>query len=253
MSQMNRWLFIGHEIRWQKTIFIIKRVLYMVEEKKRRGRPPGSKNKSKVKNEPAKIIAGSRLKDEIWAIVILALGTFLVVSLQTEAAGQFGIIISKLLKGSFGIIAYVLPYYLILYGLLLFAKRTAHISGRSVIFLFLIFLMLTLLNSARFLGPEAGYSFSAKFISEMFRLGTELKSGGAFGMTVGYLLVKVIGMTGLYILSIVVILISVMMVINTPISQFFDSMKAKRQAKKLAQTEAIGTAAAAVPELPAEP
>ncbi|HYE68168.1 MAG TPA: DNA translocase FtsK [Anaerovoracaceae bacterium] len=209
----------------------------MVDEKKKRGRPPGSKNKSTSKSVPAKIEAGSRLKDEIWAIVILAIGTFLVVSLQTEAAGQFGHIISKLLKGSFGIIAYVLPYYLILYGLLLFAKRTAHISGRSVIFLFLIFLMVTLINSAKYLGADANYSFSFQFISQMFQLGTELKSGGAFGMTAGYLLVKVIGMIGLYILSIVVILISIMLVINTPVSQFFDSMKAKRQAKKLALNE----------------
>lgn len=222
--------------------------MYMVKEKKRRGRPPGSKNKTKAKVESTKKETGSRLKDEIWAIVILALGMFLVVSLQTEAAGQFGHIISKLLKGSFGNIAYVLPYYLFLYGLLLFAKRTAHISGRSLFFLFLIFLMLTLLNSTRFLGPETGYTFSAKFINQMYQLGTELKSGGVFGMTVGYLLVKVIGMIGLYILSIVVILISVMMVINTPISQFFDSMKAKRLAKKLARKDEMEAAAAASPE-----
>ena len=219
----------------------------MTEEKKRRGRPPGSKNKTKSKAEPAKIEANSRLKDEIWAIVILALGTFLVVSLQTEAAGQFGQIISKILKGSFGMIGYVLPYYLILYGLLLFAKRTAHISGRSVLFLFLIFLMLTLINSARYLGADAGYSFSMQFIKQMFQLGTELKSGGLFGMAVGYLLVKVIGMIGLYILSIVVILISLLMVINTPISQFFDNMRAKRQAKKLAQ-EAVEAAAPEQPQ-----
>ncbi len=208
----------------------------MVEEKKRRGRPPGTKNKSKSKQAPTKASAnpaGSRLKDEIWAIILLAIGTFLVISLQTEAAGQFGLMISKLLKGCFGMITYVLPYYLILYGLLLFAKRTAHISSRSVFFLFLIFLMLTLLNSARYLGEGSSYSFSLSFIGQMFLLGTELKTGGAFGMTVGYLLIKVIGMTGLYILSIVVILISIMLVINTPVSQFFDSMKAKREAKKL--------------------
>jgi len=220
----------------------------MVEEKKRRGRPPGTKNKQKSKDETSKIQAGSKLKDEIWAIVILALGIFLVVSLQTEAAGQFGHIISRVLKGSFGFIAYVLPYYLILYGLLLFAKRTAHISGRSLIFLFLIFLMLTLINSARFLGADTSYTFSFQFIAQMFQLGTELKTGGAFGMTAGYLLVKVIGMTGLYILSIVVILISVMIVINTPVSQFFDTMKAKRAARKLAgSADTIGVTQSAQP------
>ncbi len=211
----------------------------MAEEKKKRGRPPGSKNKQKNNHQTVSAPpAGSRLKDEIWAIIILAAGTFLVVSLQTEAAGEFGNVISKLLKGCFGTVAYILPYYLILYGLLLFAKRTAHIGGRSVIFLFLIFLMLTLLNSARYLGADSGYHFSLQFINQMFSQGTELKTGGAFGMAVGYLLVKIIGMTGLYILSIVVILISVMLVINTPVSQFFDAMKARRQARKLA-AEAI--------------
>ena len=217
----------------------------MAEEKKRRGRPPGSKNKPKANkgtqqkrgSAPA-AVAGGRLRDEIWAIIILAIGAFLVVSLQTEAAGQFGLMISKLMKGLFGTIAYILPYYLILYGLLLFAKRTAHISGRSVFFLFLIFLMMTLLNSARFLGEGSQYSFSFQFIGQMFTQGAELKTGGAFGMTVGYLLVKIIGMTGLYILSIVVILISVMLVINTPVSQFFDALQERRQARKLAAEEA---------------
>ena len=208
----------------------------MVDEKKRRGRPPGSKNKQTGKSAPVKTnsVAGSRLKDEIWAIIILAIGVFLVISLQTEAAGQLGLVISKLLKGCFGTIAFVLPYYLILYGFLLFMKRTAHISGRSIIFLFLIFLMMTLLNSARFLGPDSGYSFSFVFIKQMFLLGTALKTGGAFGMVVGYLLIKIIGITGLYILSIVVTLISIMLVINTPASQFFDNMKENRAAKKLA-------------------
>jgi predicted amidohydrolase len=52
-------------------------------------------------------------------------------------------------------------------------------------------------------------------------------------------------MTGLYILSIVVILISALLVINTPVSQFFDNMKAKRQAKKLARQEEAAALAAA--------
>ncbi len=178
--------------------------------------------------------------------MILAVGVFLVVSLQTEAAGELGHVISRFLKGSFGFIAYILPYYLILYGLLLFAKRTAHISGRSIVFLFLIFLMVTLINSARYLGADSGYSsFTIHFLSQMFVLGTELKSGGLFGMAAGYLLIKVIGMTGLYILSIVVILISILLVINTPVSQFFDGMKAKRQAKKLALEQEYEAGAAA--------
>lgn len=208
----------------------------MTETKKKRGRPPGSKNKTQNKDiQQANTV--SRLKNEIWAIVLFALGAFLAVSLQTEAAGQLGLFLSKLLKGCFGSIAYVLPYYLIIYGLLLFAKRTANISGRSLFFLLLIFLMFTLLNSTRYLGADTDFSFSFSFIGEMYASGTELKSGGVFGMTFGYLLKKIVGITGLYIFSIVVILISLMLVINTPVSQFFDALKAKREAKKMSETQ----------------
>lgn len=205
-----------------------------MEQKKKPGRPKGSKNKAtqaKQEQALADLQSKSRLKDEIWAIVLLAFGAFLVVALQTEAAGQFGRIISDLLKGLFAIVAYALPYYLILYGLLLFLKRAAHISGRSIVFLALIFLMATILNSARYLDAET-YKWSLSFIGDAFDQGVLLKGGGAFGMTFGFALQKAIGIPGLYILCIVVILVSAMLVINTPISQFFDQWKLKRALAK---------------------
>ncbi|MGI6748839.1 MAG: DNA translocase FtsK 4TM domain-containing protein [Anaerovoracaceae bacterium] len=220
----------------------------MTETKKKRGRPPGSKNKTQNKEtQRTNTATVSRMRNEIWAIILFALGAFLAISLQTEAAGQLGLFLSKLLKGCFGSIAYVLPYYLIIYGLLLFAKRTANISGRSLFFLLLIFLMFTLLNSTRYLEPDTDYSFSFSFIGQMYASGTELNSGGVFGMTVGYLLIKIVGITGLYIFSVVVILISLMLVINTPVSQFFDALKAKREAKSMAETQDAAVTQTEVP------
>lgn len=222
-----------------------------MEQKRKPGRPKGSKNKgSEIKREKDldALLAKSRLKDEIWAIVILALGSFLVIALQTEAAGQFGRIISDLLKGMFALIAFALPYYLILYGLLLFLKRAAHISGRSILFLTLIFLMATVLNSARFLTPDS-MGFSISFLRDSFDQGVLLKGGGAFGMTVGLLLQKTIGLPGLGILASVVILISTLLVINTPISQFFDQWKLKRA---MAKEKALELETEPVPVQPLE-
>lgn len=202
----------------------------MGEQKRKPGRPKGSKNKAtaeQIEKEMAELKAKNRLKDEIWAIIIMAVGAFLVISLQTEAAGQFGRIISDLLKGLFANIAYVLPYYLIVYGILLFLKRAAHINGRSVIFLFLIFLMVTIINSARYLDKQS-LSWSLNLIKESFDSGVLLEGGGAFGMTIGLLLQKAIGISGLYIFCSVVILVSLLLVINTPVSQFIDKWRMKR-------------------------
>ena len=203
-------------------------------EQKRRGRPPGSKNRKKLNDSKSKTKGsdntsqiGSRLKDEIWAIVILALGAFLAVSLQTEAAGQLGKAIESLLKGFFGITVYILPYYLILYGFLLFGKRTAHITGRSSFFLLLIFLCITTINASRFLAGN-NEAFSLQYLRTEFTKGMSLDSGGLIGMALGYGLDKLVGMVGLFILCGFVLMASLLLVINTPISQFFDRWKIKR-------------------------
>lgn len=221
----------------------------MTETKKKRGRPPGSKNnssknsssnrnkgkatsRSKTQEDILKNVTGSRVRDEVWAVILMAIGVFLVISLQTEAAGKLGIFIKNMLLGTFGAVAYILPYYLILYGVLVFAKRTAHITVRSASFFTVIFLFLTILNSARFLGEGVHYKTLFQFIGEMFQSGILLKSGGAFGMTIGLGLIKIIGVVGLYILSIAVIIVSLMLVINTPLSQFMDRLKEKRALRK---------------------
>ncbi|MCL1808486.1 MAG: DNA translocase FtsK [Clostridiales bacterium] len=145
--------------------------------------------------------------------------------------------------------AYVLPYYLILYGMLLFAKKAAHVGGRSAAFLALIFLMLTIINSSRFIDPEGlNYSFAG-----IFNAGVKLSGGGVFGTYAGNVLVKLTGKSGLFIFSFVVILASLLLVINTPISQFLDSLKlkrAERREKKAGEAweePAEGSAAAAKP------
>ena len=204
----------------------------MKEQKRRPGRPKGSKNKAtKVDKTNGNVPAKGRVRDEIWAIIIMSVGAFLVIALQTEAAGEFGRIISDLLKGLFGLVAFALPYYLILYGILLFLKRAAHISGRSVFFFVLIFLMAAIINSARFLPEELG-SWSLTYLRDAFDTGVALDGGGAFGMSLGLWITKAIGIPGLYLFCSVVILVSVLLVINTPFSEFFDRWKEKRNAAK---------------------
>ena len=246
----------------------------MTEENRKPGIPPGSKNKTNSKKSgkgnktgknPVKtekpIRVGSKVRDEIWAIIIIAFGAFLIVAVQMSAAGAFGEILREFFLGSFGVLAYVLPYYLVLYGILLFLDKAAHISGKSALFMLIIFLMMTLLNSVRFIDAES-FEFSFQYLISLFDDGIVMKNGGLFGMFVGTLISKAIGKIGLVIFSIVVILILLLLVLNTPISQFFETMKVKRAAKqadriaayeeaeRLAQEEAERLAAEkSVPEM----
>ena len=229
----------------------------MAEKKRGPGRPPGSKNKNststskssstgnkdsyskkvrKVQEAEVRSKTGSRVRDEIWALIILALGVFLLIALQTNTAGEFGNILSAFLKGCFGIIAFVLPYYLILYGILLFAKRTVHITARSIIFLSVIFLMVAIINSSRYIDTATLDLWPMAF-GEFFDAGVGLTGGGIVGTIFAELLMKAFGTVGLWIFAILVICICLLLVINTPVSQFIENMREKRARKKAGMVE----------------
>lgn len=181
----------------------------------------------------------SNVKDEIWSVIIIALGVFLVVAFQTHAAGIAGEGLSIFFKGCLGAVAYVLPYYLILYGILLFFRKTIHIGRKSVILLFIILLTVSIINSARFLDPQA-LRFSLSAAGDYYRAGSGLESGGLFGMYTASLLVKALGLPGLYILSGLIIVICLLLIINTPVSRFVEKAaeaRARRKEALLAEEE----------------
>ena len=173
-----------------------------------------------------------RIRDEIIAIIVIAVGIFLVIALQTSAAGELGRVLSEFFKGCFGFAAYFLPYYFILYGVLLFAKKTIGTGVKSVILLTIIFLTLSLINSARFLDPKA-LRYGLGDIAFHYSNGIVQDDCGAFGMTAGGLIVQLIGIPGLYIMSIVIIVICLLLVMNTPVSRFLEELKIRQE--KMAQ------------------
>lgn len=221
----------------------------MAQTRKGPGRPPGSKNKnsrtktasrgsksgskSKVKSRNRSGDSGysnaeNRLRDEIVSLILVAVGIFLIIAFQTNAAGAAGLGLAHFFKGCFGFAAYIMPYYFIIYGILLFTRKTIHTGLKSAVLLFIIFLMISLINSARFInaGTLAGGIGKA---AVYYNNGMVLDDGGLFGMVIGGFIVKLIGIPGLYILSIVVIIICLLLLIDTPVSRFFESVRNKKE------------------------
>lgn len=228
----------------------------MAESKRGPGRPPANKNSKstgkrsasgqytsasaarRVDQIEARNRAKAQIKDEIVGIVIIALGVFLVVALQTDYAGSAGSFISDFLKGCFGFTAFVLPYYFIVYGVLLFLGKTIHMGVKSIILLVVIFLMIALINAGRFMDPIVeGGGFHG--FAQSYHNGIALKDGGVFGMYIGSLLSGWIGVPGLYILTFVVIFICLLLLINTPVSRFFEGIRQRRLRRQLERTETV--------------
>ena len=155
------------------------------------GKAASSKNNIKAVDENAK-----RLYDEIAAIIMLVVGIFLAIAMHTHLAGIIGEGINSFLKGVFGLGGFVLPYFLIIFSAMMFAKVSKPFKGRTVIFLIIIFLMIDILNAGRFV---ADFDISATSIGEVYHNGTLLRSGGVAGMYLGYLVAKGVGIPGLYL------------------------------------------------------
>lgn len=233
----------------------------MAETKKKPGRPPGSKNKStaggkaggssgtgakkgteskaraRVQEIQAERKADKRVIDEIWAIIAIAIGIFLIIATFSGGAGQFGFLIGNGLKGILGYIAYIFPFYIILYGVLLFAKKTVHISLKSGALIFLILLMMTIMNSIRFIDVNA-IELTWQAMKAFYTTGVHLTSGGFIGMISASFLIKWFGVSGCWIFAVVVTLIALLLLINTPVSRFISKIGDKMEERRLLKEHA---------------
>ena len=199
-----------------------------------RSSAPKKPTKEELAMEAERLRERKKLHDEVFAVIYIAVGLFLVLSLLTDTTGALGAAIKSFMFGLFGMVAYILAVFFIVYGILIFAKKTSFMTARSVIFVVLMFLLVTSLNSVSYVS-NPDFKINAGAIKEVYGLG--LKGPGVVGALVGRLIFSLLGKTGLYIFSIAGILISLLFIIQTPVSDLFDNMRVKRQAARALREE----------------
>ena len=212
------------------------------QKKRGPGRPPGSKNKVNHAAEPSrseqieemqrKYDKDRRNVDIIWSITLVAMGLFLFFTVVMEKTGSVGEYIRHFCFGLFGSMAYALPFLVFVFAILLLADKLQHIGWRTVLFSFLIFINMCVLNSYRFI-DENNLRFGFGDIADQYTNAVNGIEGGVMGMEIGSLLVKFFGKPGLLIIAFTVIIISVFLVANTPISRFVEKNIKNREKKRM--------------------
>ena len=165
--------------------------------------------------------------DNIWGVCLIAVGIFIFAAVRFNSAGTIGNGLGNILKGVFGQVGLILPFYLILFGILLLINKNMHISLLTGCLGGLIVLMMCLINSGRFI-PKGGLPIDAK---AFYATGETLESGGFFGMVIGSVVVKYLGKVGLYGIAIAVILVSALLIINIPVSQMLSIFGEKNRSR----------------------
>lgn len=208
----------------------------------KRGRPKGSSSKTsggKKRTSTAKISARQkRINDLVLAIILVAVGAFFIIAMQTAVAGAVGKGIRDILMGLFGNTAYVLPYYFIVYSFLLFIGKAGK-TGKvySTLFLVSFFLLICILYAVSALGNAEALTFSWDWAKDSFSLGQLGKGGGVIGMSIGLILVKLFGQVGSYIITLALMAIMILVVANEPFGFMMDKWKLFQMERAKIQAE----------------
>jgi S-DNA-T family DNA segregation ATPase FtsK/SpoIIIE len=193
--------------------------------------------KALEEEEREKLRKKKLIHSEIISIVIIAIGVFFVLSMLTNACGMVGIAVANILKGILGKVSYVLPFFLIILGILVFAQKTALISWGSFAAAVFFFVFLSAAVSG-FLPPlkeAVSFEITKEALKEAYYAGTE--SGGWLGVLVGAFLLNYIGRAGLYIICSIGIIIMLLCIMNTPLSQLLENWKLRAEVRKKEKDE----------------
>lgn len=178
------------------------------------------------------------MHEEIVGIVFLGFAVFLFFSLLVPVTGKVGGALDFFFKGLFGVIAFVLPFVFILYGVLLLAGNKTARRTRTIIFTVVLFLMLLIINSGHFVDASGAPLCGPRF-SQIYMAGDVGESGGVIGMYIAMALVNLIGKTGLYIFSAVGVIVSILLIAGQPLSPFFGQIKARRESRRRKMEERL--------------
>ena len=204
-------------------------------------RNSGRKASSETSSKTSSVIEKKQIQTNddrtmkiIIGLIFIVLGVFLFVAVEFQAAGQFGNVIGRFMKGTMGFIGVIFPFYLILVGVMMIADKTVKFSTASFVLGFIILLMLCILNSGRFIDPNK-IVFNSK---DFFEKSVELKGGGLFGMGLGSFIVKYLGKIGLYCIGLGVTILSVFLLLkDTPAKKLVNHMRIRSQERQIKKNE----------------
>ena len=216
-------------------------------EPKRRGRPPGSKNKnsgSKKMTAEARARMDTVMRREekknraILASVLIAVSAFLILTMFTPFTGIVGRGISGLVLGLFGYPGYLLPFYFLIFSILLIMNKAGKGSlVRKVLLLTLLFILITAFYSVGKLGDLSRIDFDGDWLRDVFADGAQGEGGGLIGMSVAYFLARFIGKAGAYIVTVLFMVITLILVANKPLGWFADKLTQRKEKRAEIRSE----------------
>ena len=184
---------------------------------------------SKKRNMRKKGSESVEKKGDVKAVLYIAIGILLAFSTYTDLAGVLSVISRKTMYSMFGVIVYLIPLYLVYFGIdTIRSKGTIKYSRRffSVTVLAIVVWLFCSTMSIQFISGSA-YNNAGflEMIKKMNFSNNYSLHGGFFGFIITYPLSKLIGYIGSYILYSTLFLIGMILLIDITLYDIYIKIK----------------------------
>ena len=174
------------------------------------------------------------LKGEYHNLVTIFVGIFLLYSLNSSSMGLLGNFMQNVFKGLFGGLSLVIPFIVIIFGIIGFFEDNEYIyrlknSKVYYIVIAFIFVFYGLLN-ANTIPVDA--PFKSTMIKDVMEMGINGTGTGLITSTIAYYIRAIFGITGGWLISIFALIICVMYTFNISIKDFISSNSLSRGESK---------------------
>lgn len=184
---------------------------------------------SKKRNTKKKVSEPVEKRGDVKAVLYIAIGILLAFSTYTDLVGVLSVISRKTMYNMFGVIVYLIPVYLIYFGIdTIRSKGTIKYSRRffSVTVLAIVVWLFCSTMSIQF---ASGSAYNNEGFLEMIKKinfsNNYSLHGGFFGFLITYPLSKLIGYIGSYILYSTLFLIGMILLMDITLYDIYVKMK----------------------------
>ncbi len=157
-------------------------------------------------------------KNEYIGVFIIGLGLFALLSIYTSSAGIVGIYFDRILKGLFGVIAYLMPLFIVFMGILTIMAHYKNVNKAKLgLTLFSIILVFQLVHL--FYINELDNARLWSFIIDSYNKGIDIRGTGALFSPMVYLIYKLFGYLGSFLFLITLLIIDILLLTNLSLKQ----------------------------------
>lgn len=170
-----------------------------------------------------------KLLFEVYGVLVISFAILLFLSIYDSSSGIVESAISSLMKGLSGFGAYIIPFFILMFGVGLIVKQdrlSLKLKFYSLCFVYIFFLILIEINESNAI---LGLGFAEK-VKTAYAFGVHGKGGGAIGEILTFPVVKLLGVVGAYLFASTFILINILLFTNASIYKIGLFIKEKSKA-----------------------